>query len=151
MTIFHGTVNTLERFFSYKDGTLRFSPFNTAYGTVHPSNGPSDDINAVTLEVGEDEYFEVQEEIDKTEGRRGRRPGGNFLHYPDAYKAAKGLGVYGSPAEIYIQSPDGFQDVTARRADGTTKVVGRIPRWKSTRLSERIVFYNRPATKPGDS
>lgn len=149
MTIFHGVVRTLETFFSYdKDGNLKFKPFNTAYAAVHPTSGPSDDPNAVTLELVEGEYFEVREEIDKTEGRLGTRPGGNFLHYPDAYRVAKGAGAYGSPAAIYIKSPDGYQDITAARADGTAQVMGKTPKWKTTSLPERVIFYNRPATRP---
>jgi hypothetical protein len=90
----------------------------------------------------------VREEIDKSEGRMGTNPAGNFLDYPTAYAAAHGRGIQGDIGTIVIMSPDGIEDVTALRADGTLKVVDRVTRWRTVGLTRRLRFPNRPATNP---
>lgn len=94
METFHGHVNTLEQFFSYgADGKLVFAPWNTNYGTVRADRelGTGKDDVEFVLEDGE--FFQVREDIDKSEGRMGAKPAGNFLDYPAAYRHAHGRGA----------------------------------------------------------
>lgn len=77
---FYGHVNTLEQFFSYgPDGQLRYRPWNRNYSTVHPDREPGTDMNSVAFTIRGGEYFQVMEELDKSEGRGGVRPAGNFM------------------------------------------------------------------------
>lgn len=46
------------------------------------------------------QVFEATEELDKTEGKGGRRSLGLFLHRPDAELAAKGRGVWGHDGTV---------------------------------------------------
>jgi hypothetical protein len=143
METFYGRVNTLEMFFSYgADGKLKFAPFNTAYGMVHPSTEPGTDINDVELVLNDGEFFEVR-------GFYSAADGGNFLNYRDAYRKALGSGEQGSIADIVIIAPADPTNVTAQAADGTTVIMGRNTHWRSIRLHERVRFLNRPATDPG--
>lgn len=142
METFYGRVNTLEMFFSYgPDGKLKFKPFNTAYGTVHPSAGPGADINDVELVLNDGEYFQVT-------GFYRASDGGNFLDYRDAYRKALGSGEQGSIADIVIVAPAEPRNVTAQAADGTTVIMGQDTQWRMVRLPERVRFLNRPATDP---
>ncbi|WP_139187270.1 hypothetical protein [Pseudarthrobacter chlorophenolicus] len=145
MEIFYGHVRTLEMFFSYDpDGKLLFKPFNDAYGTVHPDIGPGTGKDDVELVLNDGEYFHVW---DTTMFRIGERSEVNFLHYRDAYRKALTCGEQGSIARITIVAPDGYTDVTALAADGTTVVMGRNTKWRTISIPERIRFLNRPATQ----
>jgi hypothetical protein len=142
METFYGHVRTLEMFFSYgPDGKLKFSPFNTAYGMVHPSAGPGTDINDVELVLNDGEFFKVS-------GFYRASDGGNFLNYRDAYRKALGSGEQGSIADIVIMAPADPTTVTAQAADGTDVIMGQNTHWRSIRLHERVRFLNRPATDP---
>lgn len=142
METFYGRVHTLEMFFSYgPDGKLQFKPFNTAYGVVHPSDGPGNDINDVELVLNDGEYFQVH-------GFYRASDGGNFLNYRDAYRKALGNGEQGSIADIVIVAPAEPRIVTALAADGTEVVMGQNTQWRTVRLPERVHFINRPATDP---
>ncbi|HEX9226643.1 MAG TPA: hypothetical protein VF885_08285 [Arthrobacter sp.] len=141
MEIFYGRVRTLERFFSYgPDGTLRFEPFNIAYGTVHPASGPGTDKDDVELVLNDGEFFQVWDHIRSY-------PAGNFLDYRAAYAKARTCGDHGI-ARIVIVTPDGFQNVTAQAADGTAVIMGRDTQWQTASLPSRVRFLNRPATDP---
>lgn len=151
METFYGHVNTLEQFFSYgPDGKLAFSPFNTNYGTVHPDREPGTGKNAVEFTLEDGEFFQVREDIDKSEGRGGTNPAGNFLDYPAAYRHAHGRGAQGSIAAIVIMTPAGTENVTALQVDGTTVIMAHNTKWQATSLQRRLHFPNRPATKPED-
>ncbi|WP_422759212.1 hypothetical protein [Paenarthrobacter sp. C1] len=142
METFYGRVHTLEMFFSYDaDGKLEFKPFNTAYGMVHPSEGPGADLNDVELVLNDGEYFQVH-------GFYRASDGGNFLNYGDAYRKALGSGEQGSIADIVIVAPAEPRVVTALAADGTEVVMGQNTQWRTVRLPERVRFINRPATGP---
>lgn len=144
METFYGRVNTLEMFFSYgPDGKLQFKPFNTAYGTVHPTAGPGTDINDVELVLNDGEYFQVS-------GFYRASDGGNFLDYRDAYRKALGSGEQGSTADIVIVAPAEPRNVTAQAADGTTVIMGQNTQWRTVRLPERVRFHNRPDTAPAE-
>lgn len=144
METFYGHVRTLEQFFSYgTDGKLKFEPFNTAYGTVHPRTGPGTGKDDVELVLNDGEFFQFW---DYNGGNTGH-PSVNFLDYRAAYQSARTAGDYGE-ARIYIIGPDGFEDVTALTADGTKVVMGQNTRWRRTSIQERIRFLNRPATDP---
>lgn len=99
-----------------------------------------------TLEDGE--FFQVREDIDKSEGRMGTKPAGNFFDYAAAYRHAHGRGAQGSIAEIVIVSPNGLEHVTALSADGTAVIMGHNTIWRTSSLQGRLRFPNRPATDP---
>lgn len=142
MENFYGRVNTLEMFFSYgADGKLKFAPFNTAYGMVHPSAGPGADKNDVELVLNDGEFFQVS-------GFYSASDGGNFLDYRDAYRKGLGSGEQGSIADIVIIAPANPTNVTAQAPDGTTVIMGQNTQWRSIRLHERVRFPNRPASDP---
>jgi hypothetical protein len=129
------------------DGDV-FRPINTSYGIFHPTvtlGFGKLDAYLPPLEYGE--YFQVREEFDKSEGRRGTGAAGNFLVYADAYAAAAGLGVQGSRAEVVIVSPAGFQEVTALAADGTKVTVATIPQFQTVRIASRLVFSKHYTSK----
>lgn len=141
MEIFYGHVRTLEMFFSYgPDGKLLFKPFNDAYGTVHPGNGPGTGKDDVELVLNDGEYFQVWD----VTRRIGERPEVNFLDYRDAYRKALTCGEQGSIARITIIGHDGFVNVAAQASDGTSVVMGRNTKWRTTSIPERIHFLNRP-------
>jgi hypothetical protein len=142
METFYGHVRTLERFFSYgPDGKLKFDPFNTAYGMVHPQAGPGTDKDDVELVLNDGEYFRVS-------GFYRASDGGNFLDYRDAYRKALGSGEQGSTADIVIVAPADPTNVTAQAADGTEVIMGHNTHWRTISLPRRVRFLNRPATKP---
>jgi hypothetical protein len=144
METFYGHVRTLEQFFSYgPDGQLKFEPFNIAYGTVHPSSGPGDGKDSVELVLNDGEFFQFW---DYNNGYVGH-PSENYLDYCAAYGSARTGGDHGM-ARIYIKAQDGYQDVTALAADGTSVIVGRDTKWKTISIQDRIRFLNRPATDP---
>ena len=142
METFYGHVKTLERFFSYgPDGQLKFEPFNIDYGTVHPTSGPGTDKDDVELVLNDGEFFQVWD-------HHRNYPGGNFLDYRAAYAKARTCGDHGI-ARIYLVTQDGFQNVTALDANGTTVIMGRDTKWRTISLPKRVRFINRPATGPG--
>jgi hypothetical protein len=144
METFYGRVNTLEMFFSYgPDGTLKFEPFNSAYGMVHPMLGPGTGINDVELVLNDGEYFRVS-------GFYRASDGGNFLNYRDAYRKALGSGEQGSIADIVIVAPAPPTKVTALDADGTEVLMGHNTAWRTISLPRRVRFINRPATAPAE-
>lgn len=141
METFYGHVKTLEMFFSHDtDGKLLFKPFNDAYGTVHPDSRPGTGKDDVELVLNDGEYFHVW---DTTPFRIGQKSEVNFLDYRDAYRKARTCGEQGSIARIVIMAPDGHTDVTAQAFDGTTVVMGRNTKWRTTSIQERIRFLNR--------
>lgn len=148
MQTFYGHVNTLERFFSYDGpgGTLRFSPWNNAYGAVHPDPVPGTGENDVELILNDGEFFQV---LYSTYSRASGP--GKFLDYRAAYREAVGNGEDGTIANIRIVAEDGCEDVTALAADGTAVVMGHNVKWRSTSLQSRIRFLNRPAVMPEKS
>lgn len=144
MTIFHGHVPANKTsFHTGADGIERFEPMNTAYATVTPGPAP-DRTLAVELELADGEFFQVREDLDKSEGRGGTSPAGNFLHYPDACRAARGKGAQGSIATIVIMTPDGLDQVSATAEGGSTVILDIVKRWRSVDLSQRLTFVHPP-------
>ncbi|MBT2523525.1 hypothetical protein J7E80_21700 [Arthrobacter sp. ISL-28] len=79
-TTFYGYVQADSRSFrTTSNGRAVFEPINSFYGTVHPTAQPGSGDLAVEFDLVDGEYFQVREEIDKSEGRMGTRPAGNFL------------------------------------------------------------------------
>lgn len=145
MTTFYGYVQADSRsFWSHRpDIAKTFHPINTHYGTVHPTEGPGDSLWAVEFELHPGECFQVREDIDMTEGRGGTLPAGNFLHYPDAYGAARGKGAQGSRGAIEIMTSRGSSDITALAQDGSAVTIGTLSEWIRVPLSSRVRFPNR--------
>ncbi|MCU6481962.1 hypothetical protein [Arthrobacter sp. A2-55] len=132
-----GHVNADAR--SFRDGAFR--PINTSHGVFHPDIvlGAAK-LDATLPPLGPGEFFEVLEEIDKTEGLRGTRGAGNFLNYRDAYAAAAGLGVQGGRAMIVIISPVGTENITALDENGQEVVVATVPQLRTVPIFHRLVF-----------
>ncbi|WP_427019331.1 hypothetical protein ACQCSX_22505 (plasmid) [Pseudarthrobacter sp. P1] len=151
MRTFFGYVKAPERMFSTGPcGEVVFAPINNAYGTIHPMTAPGRGDFDCILVLEDGEFFQVLEELDKSEGRQRSSPAGNFLHYPDAYRAAHGLGVQGGIARIVIKSPAGLNEITAMDADGSMAVMETSTLWGTTYLERRAQFPSRNPSPHGD-
>lgn len=159
MTTFYGYVQAPASMFNIEDGRTVFEPINDYYGTVHPEDAvpgrnpyrtglaglsTPDPVN-VEFDLNDGEFFQVLEEIDKSEGRMGRRPAGNFLDYPAAYRAAAGKNAQGGRGAIVIMTPSGHDDITAIDADGEAVLMEARTRWSRADLAGRLRFPNRDA------
>jgi hypothetical protein len=136
-----------------------FRPFNDYYGTVYPGDAPvrpareqnglsglsAPPARGVEFDLHDGEFFQVREEIDKSEGRMGTRAAGNFLDYPTAFRAAAGKNAQGGRGRIDIMSPAGHEDITAVDADGETILIESRTRWTTIRLSSRLRLQDRDA------
>ena len=100
---------------------------------VHPPR-PSDDF---TVPLRRGEYFQVSDtrDPDDPEGDAPR----NFLHYGQAYLAAKGLGPAGTLGDIIVMAPGTPREVTALNSNGFPVSMGFIPTWTPVSLLDRIV------------
>ena len=159
MTTFHGYVQAPASQFRIEDGVTVFRPFNDHYGTVYPGPAPipraeepgwlsglsKPPARNVEFDLNDGEYFQVREEIDKSEGRMGTKPAGNFLDYPTAFRAAAGKNAQGGLGAIVIMSPSGREDITAVGADGETVLIETRTRWSGIDLSSRLRFPDRDA------
>jgi len=125
------------------DGRTVFSPINDHYGTVRSAEGPGTSALSVEFDLNDGEYFQVREEIDKSEGRMGTRPAGNFLDYAAAYRAADGKNAQGARGAIVIMTPSGRDDITALGAAGETILIEPRSRWTTVKLPRRLRFPNR--------
>lgn len=156
MKTFHGYVQAPDSQFRSEDGETVFRPINDYYGTVHPGPAPvpraeeqtwlsglrTPAARKVEFELNDGEYFQVREEIDKSEGRMGTKPAGNFLDYPAAYAAAAGKNAQGGRGAIVIMSPAGTEDITATDANGTSVVIESRIRWHAVGLATRLRFLD---------
>ena len=159
MKTFRGYVQAPASMFSIKDGKTVFRPINDHYGTVRPGepaprSAPfgaglaglrSPDPVNVEFDLNDGEFFQVREEIDKSEGRMGTKPAGNFLDYEAAYAAAAGKNAQGGRGAIVIMSPSGHDDITAVDTDGETVLIEPRTRWAGIDLSSRLRFPGRDA------
>lgn len=159
MTTFHGYVQAPASQFRIEDGATVFRPFNDHYGTVYPGPAPvpraeeqswlsglsKPPARNVEFDLNDGEYFQVREEIDKSEGRMGTKAAGNFLDYPAAFRAAAGKNAQGGRGAIVIMSPSGTEDATAVDAAGRTVVIESRTRWRSVGLASRLRFTDRDA------
>jgi hypothetical protein len=145
MKTFYGSVQGLASMFTVEDGKTVFRPWNDHYGTVRPSDEPGTSAMSVEFDLNDGEFFQVREQIDKSEGRLGTKPAGNFLDYAAAYRAADGKNAQGYRGEIVIMSPDGADDITAQDADGNTVLIESRIRWRMIGLPRRLRFPNRDA------
>ncbi|HEX9227565.1 MAG TPA: hypothetical protein VF885_13055 [Arthrobacter sp.] len=158
MTTFYGYVQAPASMFSTgDDGATVFSPINDYYGTVYPGDAAdrpapyrtrlsglsTPDPVSVEFDLNDGEFFQVREEIDKTEGRMGTRPAGNFLDYTAAYRAAAGKNAQGARGAIVIKYPSGRDDITAIGADGETVLIETRTRWSGAGIESRLRFPNR--------
>lgn len=144
MKTFYGYVQAPANMFSTgEDGATVFSPINDYYAIVRPGEGPGTSALSVEFDLNDGEFFQVREEIDKCEGRRGTRPAGNFLDYAAAYRAADGKNAQGGRGAIVIMSPSGHDDITALDADGETVLIEPRSRWSGVDLASRLRFPNR--------
>lgn len=100
---------------------------------VHPPT-PSDDFT-VPLRPGE--FFKVEDTSDP--GDPGCAAPQHFLHYHQAYLAAKGLGPAGSLGDIIVMAPGTPKEVTALNSNGFPVTLGLIPTWTPVSLLDRIV------------
>lgn len=157
MKTFHGHVKAPARMFSTENGVTVFRPINDHYAIVHPGKAaPSaagsdtglsglrspDPVN-VEFDLNDGEFFQVREEIDKSEGRMGTKPAGNFLDYAAAVRAAVGKNAQGGLGAIVIMSPSGHEDITALDADGRHIIIEPRTRWSSVHLYRRLRFPDR--------
>lgn len=160
MTTFNGYVQAPASMFSTgDDGRTVFSPINDHYGTVYPGDAAdrptpyrtglsglsTPDPASVEFDLNDGEFFQVREEIDKSEGRMGTRPAGNFLDYTDAFRAAAGKNAQGGRGAIVIMTPSGHDDITAIGADGETVLIEPRTRRSGVDLANRLRFPNRDA------
>lgn len=154
MKTFRGYVQAPARMFSTESGVTVFRPINDHYATVHPGTPaprpaghdtglsglrPLDPV-IVEFDLNDGEFFQVQEEIDKSEGRMGTRPAGNFLDYAAAVRAAVGKNAQGALGAIVIMTPCGTEDITALDADGQTVLIESRTRWAAKSLAGRLRF-----------
>lgn len=159
MKTFHGYVQAPASQFRIEDGKTVFQPINDYYGAVHPGSAPAPrpeeqswlsglstpDGRNVEFDLNDGEYFQVREEIDKSEGRRGTKAAGNFLDYPTAFRAAAGKNVQGGRGQIVIMTPAGSEDITATEADGTTVIIEARTRRSPVDLASRLRFTDQEA------
>ncbi|QOD06024.1 hypothetical protein [Pseudarthrobacter sp. BIM B-2242] len=159
MKTFRGHVQAPEYMFSTEDGKTVFRPINDHYATVRPGDAAprstpfgtglaglrSPDPVSVEFDRNDGEFFQVREEIDKSEGRMGTKPAGNFLDYAAAYTAAAGKNAQGGRGAIVIMSPSGHDDITAVDANGETVLIEPRTRWSGIDLSSRLRFPDRDA------
>lgn len=155
MTTFYGYVQAPASQFKIVDGKTVFRPFNDHYATVRPGEAPPQPAWAgglsglsappavsVEFDLNDGEFFQVREEIDKSEGRMGTRPAGNFLDYTAAFRAAAGKNAQGGRGAIVIMSPAGSDDITAVDADGQTVLIEQRSAWRMVSLASRLSFPN---------
>ena len=155
MTTFYGYVQAPASQFKIVDGKTVFRPFNDHYATVRPGEAPPQPAWAgglsglsappavsVEFDLNDGEFFQVREEIDKSEGRMGTRPAGNFLDYTAAFRAAAGKNAQGGRGAIVIMSPSGHDDITAIGSDGETVLIEPRSRWSAADLASRLRFPN---------
>jgi hypothetical protein len=154
MTTFRGYIQAPASQFKVKDGETVFRPVNDRYGTVYPGDAPvraateraglpglsAPDARSVEFDLNDGEYFQVLEEIDKSEGRMGTRGAGNFLDYPAAFRAAAGKNAQGGRGRIIIMSPAGIDVITAVDADGQTVEIESRTSWRTDALASRLRF-----------
>lgn len=159
MKTFHGHVQAPDSQFRTENGKTVFRPINDYYGTVHPGPAPVPRVEEqawpsglrtpparnVEFDLNDGEFFQVREEIDKSEGRMGTKPAGNFLDYTDAFRAAAGKNAQGGRGAIIIMSPSGHEDITAVDADGEAVLIERRTRWSTVELSSRLRFPDQDA------
>lgn len=159
MKTFHGYVQAPDSQFRTDDGKTVFRPINDYYGTVHPGPAPvpraeeqswlsglsRPPARNVQFDLNDSEYFQVREEIDKSEGRMGTKPAGNFLDYEAAYRAAAGKNAQGGRGAIVIMTPSGREDITAVDADGGVVLIEGRTRWSTIALSSRLRFPDQDA------
>lgn len=157
MTTFYGYVQAPASMFSTgDDGRTVFEPINDHYGTVHPGQAAprrtpyrsglaglsTPDPVSVVFDLNDGEFFQVREEIDKSEGRMGTREAGNFLDYAAAYRAAAGKNAQGGRGAIVIMSPSGHDDITALDANGEPVLIEPRTRWSGVGIDSRLRFPN---------
>lgn len=157
MKTFHGHVKAPARMFSTENGVTVFRPINDHYAIVHPGSAAPraagtdtglsglrapDPVN-VEFDLNDGEFFQVREEIDKSEGRMGTKPAGNFLDYAAAVRAAVGKNAQGGLGAIVIMTPSGREDITAVDADGETVLIEARTRWAARSLASRLRFPDR--------
>ena len=94
---------------------------------------PSDDF---TVPLRRSEFFRVN---DTRYPAYSREDPQNFLHYDQAYLAAKGLGPAGSLGDIIVMAPGTPKEVTALNSNGFPVTLGLIPTWTPVSLLDRIV------------
>lgn len=129
---------------SIKDG--QFRPMNGAQGRFHPGDRRSvstvssnKTMPAFLPELNDGEFYQVQEEMDKSEGRLGTRPAGNFLNYQDAYRASAGKGVQGSAGEILIAVPRKV-NVMAQSSSGAEVLMAVNTEYSLQNVHQRLVI-----------
>lgn len=159
MKTFRGYVKAPASMFRTENGKTVFRPINDYYAAVTPGDAPArsarydtglpglsaPDPVSVEFDLNEGEFFQVREEIDKSEGRMGTKPAGNFLDYPAAYRAAAGKNAQGGLGAIVIMSPSGREDITAVDADGEPVLIEARTRWSAILLASRLRFPDRDA------
>lgn len=124
----------------------RFSPINGYQGRFHPgvrqvNRWSTGEATVVVLPpLNEGEFYQVQEEMDKSEGRMGNRAAGNFLNYQDAYRASAGKGVQGSAGDILIAIPLEPRKIIALDSEGNKVVMGVHARYSYQQLSQRLII-----------
>lgn len=158
MTTFCGYVQAPASMFSTGgDGKTVFKPINDHYGIVNPGDAAprltpyrtglaglsTPDPVSVLFDLNDGEFFQVREEIDKTEGRMGTRPAGNFLDYGAAYRAAAGKNAQGGRGAIVIMTPSGHDDITAIDTNGAPVLIEPRTRWSGVDLAGCLRFPKR--------
>jgi hypothetical protein len=131
----------------------RFRPINDAHAEFHVGTreykGQAFEmkpIPAILSPLEEGEFYCVQEEMDKSEGRGAKRCVDNFLVYQDAVHASLGLGVQGSSGPILIGSINRTREITVI-TEGVETVFARIPEITYYPLYTKLIIENPFAPK----
>lgn len=129
---------------SWRNG--KFEPVNSTQACFHPMepltvSGSIDPTVTMGIlpPLNSDEFYQVREEIDKSEGSGRRTPAGNFLNYRDAYAAAWAKGVQGAIAEILIVKLRKTQ-ITALDSDGNKIIMGTTHDFVRIPLKKRLIM-----------